>query len=153
MPLRALRGAPGRNFDATFWKLCAIFESFLSSRFDASLDHHLEQNIQHTTFKTQRHAAHDTLADERTQTHTSQTVRDVRGSFHRGLPLTWRVNPSDPTQGGPRLPKTPRDASRRHKTPRDDATRRNETRRDATRRHETPRDVSETRFSCNFSRF
>ena len=69
------------------------------------------------------------------------------------LPLTWRVNPSDPTQACPRLPKTPRDASRRHKTPRDDATRRNETPRDATRRHETPRDASETRFSCKFSRF
>ena len=112
----ALRGAPGRHFDATFWKLCAIFESFLSSRFDASLDHHLEQNIQHTTFKTQGHAAHDTLADKRTQTHTSQTVRDVRGSFHRGLPLTSGANPSCLDPGT--TPVCP-DLPRRHEMPRD----------------------------------
>ena len=91
---------------------------FLVSLFDASLDHRLEQTIQHATHETQRHMATDTHAHK---THTSQTVRDVRGSFHRGLPLIWRVNPSEPTQGGTRLPKnaprhleTPRDSTRRH---------------------------------------
>ena len=66
----------------------------------------------------------------------------VWGSFHRGLPLTCRVNPFDCGRKTPVRPVTPRDATRRHETPRDDATRCHETtRRDATRRNETPQDA------------
>ena len=73
------------------------------------------------------------------------------------LPLTWRVNPSDPTQDGKRLQETPRDASRRHKTSQADATRCHETQRDATRRLETPprrlRDALRSDFDANFHDF
>ena len=77
--------------------------------------------------------------------------------FQRGLPLIWRVNPSEPTQDGTRLQKSLRDASRRHETPRNDTTRRYETQRDATRRLETPprrlRDASRSDVDANFHVF
>ena len=124
------------------------------------------RNTRHMTYYTRHvqlnsHVQNDrrpnSRRDKRRQKHhtctmqpTSQTIRDVGGSFHRGLPLTWRVNPSDPTQGGPRLPKspeTPRDATRRHETMRRDATRRNETPQDVSRRLQ---DASETPLRHEF---
>ena len=78
----ALRGAPGHHFYIIFLKIWYDFQSFLVSLFDASLDHRFEQTIQPATHKTQRHMATDTHAHK---THTSHTVLDVRGSFHRGV--------------------------------------------------------------------
>ena len=45
----ALRGAPGHHFYIDLLKIWYDFQSFLVSLFDASLDHRLEQTIQHTT--------------------------------------------------------------------------------------------------------
>ena len=101
---------------------------------------HMTYNTQHVQLNSheQQDRRPDSRRDKRRQKHytcnmqpTSQTIRDVGGSFHRGLPLTCGANPFRPVQDGALRPATPRDAKRRH-----------ETSRDAMRRHETPRDAS-----------
>ena len=63
---------------------------------------HMTYNTRHVQLNShkQKDRCPDSRKDERRQKHhtcnmqpTSQTIRDVRGSFHRGLPLTCGVDP------------------------------------------------------------
>ena len=69
-----------------------------------------------------------------------------QGEFPMWSPPYMRGEPLPPVSGqtccAPRLPETPRDATRRQEAPRDAETRRHQTRGDAKRRHEPPQDTS-----------
>ena len=100
----------------------------------------------HTTRNTQTITTHGTQ-HTRTRTKISNTIWDVRGSFHRGLPLTSGANPSCLPQGQHQGALASRDVTRRHETPREVETKRDDTLREAPDASRRLQDAFETWFS------